>query len=81
MSLTSRGQIGRGLQLWRLHVARAVALAPTSVRTALSALAVLVAHRLSAGRGRGSLLAARTLDERRPREAVRTDEAKVRPAA
>ena len=81
MILKRTERIGRGLRRWRMQVARAVALAPTTVVTALSAIAVLLTHRLAAGRGRGSVLAARPVEERRPPRPVRADEVAVRPAA
>jgi hypothetical protein len=81
MSLTHVERVDRGLRLWRVRVARAAELAPTTVLTALSAIAVLLAHRLSAGRGRGSVLAARPVEERGSRQPARADETVVRTAA
>jgi hypothetical protein len=72
--------IGRRLHLWALRGSRALALVPTSVGTGLTAVAVLLAHRLEAGRGRGSWIAARPAEERRPPPA-RARVAAVRPAA
>jgi hypothetical protein len=81
MSPTPAEGLGRGLRLWRMQVARTAALAPTTVVTALSAIWVLLTHRLSAGRGDGSILAARPIAERRPAPPERGDERAVRPAA
>jgi hypothetical protein len=64
-----------------MRVARTAALAPTTVVTALSAIWVLLTHRLAAGRGHGSVLAARPVAERRPASPERSDERAVRPAA
>jgi hypothetical protein len=72
--------LGRSLRLWGLRGSRALGLAPTTVGTALSAIAVLLAHRLQAGRGRGSLIAARPVEERRP-QPTPARRAAVRPAA
>jgi hypothetical protein len=73
--------LGRRLRLWGLRGSRALGLAPTTVGTALSAIAVLLAHRLQAGRGRGSLIAARPVEERRRTEPDAARRAAVRPAA
>ena len=74
--------LGRSLRLWGLRGSRALGLAPTTVGTALSAITVLLAHRLQAGRGRGSVLAARPVEERQRPQPLRTRrEAAVRPAA
>jgi hypothetical protein len=81
MSLAGAERFRRSLRLWRLRVARAVELAPTTVATALAAVGVLLAHRLEAGRGRGSLLAARPLEAGGPRAPGRGGAARARPAA
>jgi hypothetical protein len=73
--------MGRSLKLWGLRGSRALGLVPTTVGTALTAIAVLLAHRLQAGRGRGSWLAARPLEERPPRPPTLARAAAVRPAA
>jgi len=66
-------RVGSGLGLWRLRMSRVAELAPTTVVTALSAIVVLLVHRLSVGRGPGSLLAARPLQAPRPRVAARAE--------
>lgn len=81
MILARAARIGRGLQLWRLRAARAAALAPGTVVTALSAIAVLLVHRLSAGCGRGSLLAARPVEERHTGRSARAAAEAVERAA
>ena len=67
MTLSQTERVGRGLDLWRLRVSRVAALGPTTVITALASILVLLEHRLSVGRGTGSLLAARPVQEPRPR--------------
>ena len=62
-------------------LSRALGLAPTTVGSALAAIAVLLAHRLQAGRGRGSWLAARPLEERGRPQPARARKVAVRPAA
>ncbi len=75
--------IGRSLRLWALRTSRALGLAPTTVGTALGAIAVLLVHRLQAGRGEGSLMAARPVDATLPRPQAQgtKPESAVRPAA